>query len=85
MDKIKCKSNQRRPAAIYIDLSQEKCPEILRSKNRMKKFPRTVNINYFLIHISACNLSKFLFYRIYIFNTFYYGLSLIKIKKLFIN
>jgi hypothetical protein len=42
MEKIKCKSNQRRPAAIYIDLSQDKCPEIMRTKNRLKKFPKTV-------------------------------------------
>ncbi|XP_016840524.1 uncharacterized protein LOC100679061 isoform X1 [Nasonia vitripennis] len=42
MEKIKSKSNQRRPAAIYIDLSQEKCSEIIRVKNRLKKFPKTV-------------------------------------------
>ncbi|OAD54010.1 hypothetical protein WN48_08430 [Eufriesea mexicana] len=28
VDKIKCKSNQRKPAMIYIDLSADKCPEI---------------------------------------------------------
>ncbi|XP_031784855.1 uncharacterized protein LOC100679061 isoform X3 [Nasonia vitripennis] len=32
MEKIKSKSNQRRPAAIYIDLSQEKCSEIIREE-----------------------------------------------------
>ena len=37
MDKIKCKSNQRRPAAIFIDLSAEKCPDVLRAK-KLKKF-----------------------------------------------
>ncbi|XP_011496497.1 PREDICTED: uncharacterized protein LOC105361092 [Ceratosolen solmsi marchali] len=41
IEKIKCKSNQRRPAAIYIDLSQDKCPELIRTKNRLKKFPKT--------------------------------------------
>ncbi|XP_014204093.1 uncharacterized protein LOC106636261 [Copidosoma floridanum] len=40
MEKIKTKSNQRRPAAIYIDLSaQEKCQEY-KQKLRFKKFPK---------------------------------------------
>ncbi|XP_051168801.1 uncharacterized protein LOC127286420 [Leptopilina boulardi] len=38
VDKIKCKSNQRRPAVIYIDLSAERCPEIVRAKRGYRKY-----------------------------------------------
>ncbi|KAJ8670557.1 hypothetical protein QAD02_001816 [Eretmocerus hayati] len=41
IEKIKCKSNQRRPAAIYIDLSQDKCPEYMRVKNRLKQLQKS--------------------------------------------
>lgn len=49
IDKIKCKSNQRKPAMVYIDLSSDKCPEIVRSKRGYRKCYRTVNpFDYFL-------------------------------------
>ncbi|XP_006566408.1 uncharacterized protein LOC552753 [Apis mellifera] len=41
VDKIKCKSNQRKPAMIYIDLSADKCPEIVRTKRRYRKCYKT--------------------------------------------
>lgn len=37
VDKIKCKSNQRKPAMIYIDLSGDKCPELVRTKRGYRK------------------------------------------------
>lgn len=37
IDKIKCKSNQRRPAMVYIDLSAEKGPEVVRTKRGYRK------------------------------------------------
>ncbi|XP_066594317.1 uncharacterized protein [Prorops nasuta] len=37
IDKIKCKSNQRKPAMVYIDLSADKCPEIVRTKRGYRK------------------------------------------------
>lgn len=37
VDKIKCKSNQRKPALIYIDLSTDDCPEIVRTKRGYRK------------------------------------------------
>lgn len=42
IDKIKCKSNQRKPAIAYIDLSAEKCPEIIRTKRGYRKCYKTV-------------------------------------------
>lgn len=45
VDKIKCKSNQRKPAMIYIDLSADKCPEIVRTKRRYRKCYKTVSIS----------------------------------------
>ncbi|XP_076764224.1 uncharacterized protein LOC143431398 [Xylocopa sonorina] len=41
VDKIKCKSNQRKPAMIYIDLSADKCPEIVRTKRGYRKCYKT--------------------------------------------
>ncbi|XP_012286090.1 uncharacterized protein LOC105702810 [Orussus abietinus] len=37
IDKIKCKSNQRKPAMVYIDLSADNCPEIVRTKRGYRK------------------------------------------------
>lgn len=37
VDKIKCKSNQRKPAMVYIDLSADKCPEMVRTKRGYRK------------------------------------------------
>ncbi|KAG7207590.1 hypothetical protein KM043_009213 [Ampulex compressa] len=41
VDKIKCKSNQRKPAMVYIDLSADKCPEIVRTKRGYRKCYKT--------------------------------------------
>ncbi|XP_043513717.1 uncharacterized protein LOC122530645 isoform X2 [Frieseomelitta varia] len=41
VDKIKCKANQRKPAMIYIDLSADKCPEIVRTKRGYRKCYKT--------------------------------------------
>ncbi|XP_017792850.1 PREDICTED: uncharacterized protein LOC108574730 [Habropoda laboriosa] len=41
VDKIKCKSNQRKPAMIYIDLTADKCPEIVRTKRGYRKCYKT--------------------------------------------
>ena len=41
VDKIKCKSNQRKPAMVYIDLSAEKCPELVRTKRGYRKCYKT--------------------------------------------
>ena len=43
VDKIKCKSNQRKPAMVYIDLSAEKCPELVRTKRGYRKCYKTVS------------------------------------------
>ncbi|XP_076243623.1 uncharacterized protein LOC143184914 [Calliopsis andreniformis] len=37
MDKIKSKSNQRKPAMVYIDLSNDKCPEFVKTKRGYRK------------------------------------------------
>ncbi|KZC06889.1 PREDICTED: uncharacterized protein LOC107195233 [Dufourea novaeangliae] len=41
IDKIKCKSNQRKPAMVYIDLSADKCPELVRTKRGYRKCYKT--------------------------------------------
>ncbi|XP_053983087.1 uncharacterized protein LOC128878694 [Hylaeus volcanicus] len=41
VDKIKCKSNQRKPAMVYIDLSADKCPELVRTKRGYRKCYKT--------------------------------------------
>ncbi|XP_076168742.1 uncharacterized protein LOC143147395 isoform X2 [Ptiloglossa arizonensis] len=41
VDKIKCKSNQRKPAIVYIDLSADKCPELVRTKRGYRKCYKT--------------------------------------------
>ncbi|KAF7392952.1 hypothetical protein HZH66_008785 [Vespula vulgaris] len=38
IEKIKCKSNQRKPAMVYIDLSSDKYAEIIRTKRRYRKY-----------------------------------------------
>ncbi|KAF7996482.1 hypothetical protein HCN44_002114 [Aphidius gifuensis] len=37
MDKIKTKSNLRKPAIAYVDMSAEKCPEVVRTKRGYRK------------------------------------------------
>ncbi|CAD6241312.1 GSCOCG00002638001-RA-CDS [Cotesia congregata] len=37
IDKIKCKSNQRKPAIAYVDMSSEKSPEIIKTKRGYRK------------------------------------------------
>ncbi|XP_057332247.1 uncharacterized protein LOC130672053 [Microplitis mediator] len=37
IEKIKCKSNQRKPAIAYVDLSSEKTPEIIKTKRGYRK------------------------------------------------
>ncbi|XP_031838556.1 uncharacterized protein LOC116429591 isoform X1 [Nomia melanderi] len=41
VDKIKCKSNQRKPAMVYIDLSADKCPELVKTKRGYRKCYKT--------------------------------------------
>lgn len=41
VDKIKCKSNQRKPAMVYIDLSADKYPKIVRTKRGYRKCYQT--------------------------------------------
>ncbi|KAK2580926.1 hypothetical protein KPH14_005993 [Odynerus spinipes] len=41
VEKIKCKSNQRKPAMVYIDLSSDKCAEIVRTKRGYRKCYKT--------------------------------------------
>ncbi|KAI4503781.1 hypothetical protein M0802_001184 [Mischocyttarus mexicanus] len=38
IEKIKCKSNQRKPAMVYIDLSSDKYAEIIKTKRRYRKY-----------------------------------------------
>lgn len=51
VDKIKCKSNQRRPAVIYIDLSAERCPEIVRAKRGYRKYYKMVYYKFSIKYI----------------------------------
>lgn len=37
IDKIKTKSNQRKPATVYIDMTADSCPEIVRTKRGYRK------------------------------------------------
>ncbi|XP_034943344.1 uncharacterized protein [Chelonus insularis] len=37
IEKIKCKSNQRKPAIAYVDLSADKSPEVIKTKKGYRK------------------------------------------------
>ncbi|KAK0085184.1 hypothetical protein PV325_008872 [Microctonus aethiopoides] len=41
IERIKCKSNQRKPAIAYVDLSVDKYPEIIKTKRGYRKCYRT--------------------------------------------
>lgn len=43
IEKIKCKSNQRKPAIAYVDLSSEKTPEIIKTKRGYRKCSKQVS------------------------------------------
>lgn len=43
IDKIKTKSNQRKPATVYIDMSSDSYPEIVRTKRGYRKCYKSVS------------------------------------------
>lgn len=49
VEKIKCKSNQRKPAMVYIDLSAAKYPKIVRTKRGYRKCYKTVSALFMIL------------------------------------
>lgn len=77
IEQIKSKSNQRKPAAIYVDLSQDRCQEYIRVKSRIKK-QKTVIMFHFtkLLLVSS---------KKYIFNYIFHEKSYIEKQQYFLT